>query len=150
MKKLILLFLSLSLIVTLFSCKREESAYDMLSEFISVYGAEGVIYAPRISEGNEGYISAGLIEKIFIYSGRLPDNYAVFLNSRTADFAECGIFVCDDTDSLLNIEEMCRERVKLLTGGGKYGFVKLSGMTVFYSCLQDRERAEKIWREIIR
>ena len=150
MKKFILLLLVVFTFTTFASCRREPSAQDLLSKFVDVYGAEGVIYSPKISEGNEGYIPDGLIERIYIFSGNFPDNYAIFLNSRTTDFSECGVFVCDDGESLLSVEEMCLERIKLLCGGEGRGFVRISGMTVFYSTMQERERAEKIWREIIR
>ena len=151
MKRIILLLILFVMLMTsLFSCGREISAYDALTEFVRVYGAEGVVYSPEIPEGREGYIPDGLVERIYIYSGRFPENYAIFLNSRTEGFFECGVFVCDDADSLLSIEEACRERIRLLSTGGVQGFIKISRMTVFYAVLDDRDRAEKIWCEIIR
>ena len=151
MKKVILLSVILVwLLPNLFSCGEEINAYEALREFVLAYGAEGVIYSPEIEEGQEGYIPNGLIERIYNYWGEFPENYAVLLNSRTEDFFECGVFVCDDADSLLSIEEACRERIGLLTKGEGQGFIKISRMTVFYAVLEDRERAEEIWREIIR
>lgn len=151
MKKIILLLLVLLVFLNnLTSCQKEPDALDLLSEFVGVYGARGVIYSPKISEGNQGYIPDGLIERIYVFSGDFPENYAVFLNSRTSNFSECGVFVCDDGKSLLDVEEMCYERIKLLCGNDGRGFVKISGTTIFYSTMQERDRAEKIWREIIR
>ena len=151
MKKIILLLiLFVSLTLSLFSCEKEISAYNALSEFVTAYGAEGVVYSPEIPEGGEGYIPDGLIERIYIYSGKFPENYAIFLNSRTEGFFECGVFVCDDANSLLSLEEACLERIRLLSVSGGQGFIKINGMTVFYAVLEDRDRAEKIWCEIIR
>ena len=148
--RLLSLFIILSLLVaSLCSCGGEPDAYEMLKEFVYVYGAAGVVYSPRIPEGQEGYLPPELIDRIYRYSGHMPDNFAVLLNSHTDAFYECGVFVCTDADSLSAITETCFERVRLLSGAGDNAFVKVSGMTVFYSVLRDRDRAEKIWREII-
>ena len=151
MRRLLSLLTVLSIIATLLcSCNAEPSAYDMLSEFIAAYGAEGSIYSPGIPEGESGYIPDGLMEKVFMLSGKLPENYAVFLNSRPSSFSECGLFVCEDADMLLRMEESCLERIGLLADANDSAFVKVSGNLVFYSTMSDRERAEKIWRELIR
>lgn len=151
MKRLILLLLVFMFIgSSLCSCAQQADAYELVNEFVTVYGAEGIIYSPGFSEGESGYIPEGLIEKIYVFSGRLPENYAIFLNSHPSEPSECGAFVCESADTLAMIEEMCLERVKLLSNGGDHAFVNVSGMTVFYSTMQNRDRAEKIWREIIR
>ena len=145
---IILIFIMLcSLLV---SCGSEVRAYKILKEFITVYGAEGTIYSPEIAEGNEGYIPLGLIEKMYLFSGDFPENYAIFINPYTSDFSECAVFVCDDADTLSAIVEACFERIRLLTGEGDRAFVKMNGNVVFYSTMRDRKRAEIIWREIIR
>ena len=150
MMRLLSLFVVLSLLFTsLCSCGSEPDAYEMLKEFVQVYGAEGVIYSPRIPEGQEGYLVPRLADRIYRFSGQPPENFAVLLNSHTNAFYECGVFVATDADSLSSITETCLERVRLLVGAGDNGFVKVSGMTVFYSTMRDRLRAERIWREII-
>ena len=147
MKKTACLIITLVLFaLTLVSCAEQGNAYEMLTEFITVYGAEGVIYSPDITEGHKGYVSEGLMEKAFVFSGRFPDNYAVFLNSHTDKPSECGIFISDNAETLASVEETCLERVRLLGGG----FVKRRGNTVYYSTMQDSERAERIFNEIIR
>ena len=143
---LVFIFIFLSLV----SCSTKKDAYEMLSEFVTSYGVEGIIYSPRFSEGEQGYVSDGLVERIYILSGKFPDNYAIFLNTHVLSTAECGVFVCDSANTLADVEEMCIERIRLLSGGEDNAFVKISGMTVFYSTMKDRERTEKIWREIIR
>lgn len=151
MKRVLSLLLIIVFISSfLASCVRERDAYTLVNEFVTVYGAEGIVYSPRFSEGERGYIPKGLLEKIYVYYGNFPENYAIFLNSHPTNPVECGAFVCDGADSLASAEEMCLERIRLLSNGGSHAFVKVSGMTVFYSTMQDRERAEKIWREIIR
>lgn len=151
MKRLLsLLFVFILVCSSICSCQRQADAYGLISEFVTVYGAEGIIYSPAVPEGEDGYIPDGLVEKIYVFSGRFPENFAIFLNSHPLAPAECGVFVCDGADSLAMTEEMCLERIRLLSGGEDHAFVKLNGMTVFYSTMHDRERAERIWREIIR
>lgn len=132
------------------SCKKEVDPKGALGEFIAAYGAEGIIYSPEIPEGNPGYIPDGLLEKIYVFSGRFPESYAIFLNSRPEYGYECAVFVCDDADCVAMMEECCLERIRLLDGGMKRSFIIKSKNIVFYSTMKDKERAEKIWREIIR
>lgn len=133
----------------LVSCETEQSADGILREFISTYGAEGVIYSSERTEGEVGYLPKETLSKIYIYSGRFPENYAIFLNSHAGYGSECGVFVCDDADMRLSVEEMCLERIRLLSGG-ENAFVTRSGNTVFYSTMQNRGRAEEIFKKIIK
>ncbi len=149
MKKIVALILLITLL-SLCSCRRERNAKEMLSEFILIYGAEGVIYSPEIPEGNDGYIRDGLIEKIYIFYGAFPENYAIFLNAHTDFSSECGLFICTDAEMIDRVEEMCLERIRLLAMGDDRAFVKQSGNVVFYSTMSDRKRAEKVFNEIIR
>ena len=151
MKKLIstiLLIVTFSLLFS--SCERNRDAYEMLNEFIRTYGAEGIIYSPMVAEGNDGYIRDGLMEKTYRFHGHFPKNYAIFLNSHPDYSSECGVFVCTDVEMCERVEEMCLERIKLLAMGEKHAFVKRSGTVVFYSTMPDRDRAEKIFNQIIR
>ena len=150
MKKLVCITLLISLAFGLFSCKKQYDAYGMLWEFVRAYGAEGVIYSPAIPEGEDGCVTEGLIEKIYVYSGRFPENYAIFLNSHADYGSECGVFVCENADMALMVEEMCLERIRLLGRGSEIAFVKRDGNVIFYSTMSQRDRAEKIWRQIIR
>ncbi|MBO7196799.1 MAG: hypothetical protein J6V80_05715 [Clostridia bacterium] len=151
MRKIVILLLCVSLLCPLLSsCRADPDAYSMLSSFINTYGAEGTIYSPNIHEGNPGYVYDGLMEKIYLFSGDFPTNYAVFLNGRTDTTSECAIFVCSDAEMMAMVEEMCLERIRLLSFGGDHAFVKRSSNICFYSTLQDRARAEKIFSQIIR
>lgn len=150
MRKLIASILLVIMFLSLCSCNSERGAYSMLCEFVSGYGAEGVIYSPHIPEGEDGYIRDGFMEKIYLFSGKLPVNYAIFLNSRPDFSSECGLFICSDAEMTLMVEEMCIERVRLLCQGDDRGFVKRSRNAVFYSTMKDRARAEKVFSEIIR
>ena len=150
MKKLLCVILLLSVVFTLNSCQKEQDAYGMLWEFVRAYGAEGVIYSPAIPEGDDGYVNEGLIDKIYVCSGRFPENYAIFLNSRADYGSECGVFICENADMLLMVEEMCLERIRLLGRGSDIAFVKRDGNVIFYSTLSQRDRAEKIWRQILK
>lgn len=150
MRKITVVIICIIMLCSSFcSCAKRQDAYEMLCAFSTAYGSEGVIYSPCVSEGREGYIYDGLMDKIYVYSGNLPKNYAVMLNSRTDVFSECGIFVCTNTE-MPYVEEMCLERIKLLAPGEDFAFVKRSRQICFYSTLRDRDRAEKIFSEIIR
>ena len=146
----ILIFLTLFfLLIALNSCARELDATELLSEFVYTYGAEGVIYSPHVSEGSDGFVYEGLTERIFVYDGEFPENYAVLLNSRAGYGGECGVFVCEDADEWEMVSDICRERVALLSGG-EGGLIIRSRGVIFYSTLKDNERAEDIWYKIMR
>ncbi len=149
MKKIISLALIVFITLSLCACSEKRRADELLSDFVAAYGASGIIYTPWVEEGCDGYVSEGLTERIFVYEGKFPENYAVFLNSHTDYASECGVFVCRDAEEMGRVVEMCGERVRLLGRGNDKSFVTRSGMTVFYSTMSDRTRAEKIWRSII-
>ena len=150
MKKHIAVTILFFYLFSLFSCTEKRDAYALLTEFTTAYAADGVIYSPVIKEGDEGYVGKGLIERIFIYTGDFPTNYAIFLNSHPDFGSECGVFVCDSADQCDRITEACLERIDLLGRGRDNCFVKRTGLSVFYSTFSDRERAERLWCEIIR
>jgi hypothetical protein len=150
MKKTLYLILALAMLFSLCACNRRCDAHDLLIQFVRSYGAEGIIYSTKMPEGEAGYLPSELIEKIFVFSGKFPENFAIFLNSR-ADFgSECGVFVCSDVNELSVAREVCLERISLLGRGSANAFIKCCDNVVFYSTMQDRERAEGIWQEIIR
>ena len=148
MRKIICLCLIFTLCLSLAGCREEQNAYDILSEFVTDYGAEGVIYSPFVSEGRPGYISDGLVERAFLFTEGIGDNFALLLNSHIDKVCECGVFVCSDDEEVRLAEEICLERVRLLSGEG--GFVKKRGRVVYYYVLSDPDRAERIFREIIK
>lgn len=150
MKKITTFILLIAMILSLFSCTRERDAKQIIENFVNSYGAEGIIYSSQAIEGEIGYISDKFIEKIYRFSGEFPENYAIFLNNRTDFSSECAAFVCRDAEMIDMVQEMCLERIRLISGGEKHGFVKRSQNLVFYSTMKDRERAEKIFSEIIR
>ena len=149
MKKIALILIPFILISTLCACQSEVSAEELLSEFISAYGAEGIIYSSECVEGDEGYLPEETLSKIYLYSGRFPENWAIFLNSHATYGSECGVFVCDSADMRLSVEKTCLERVRLLSGG-ENSFVIRSGNIVFYSTMQDGERAERLFKKILK
>lgn len=150
MNKILALIIAFAFVFSLVSCSNEPDTYRLLCEFVKTYGAEGVIYYPDAAEGEDGYITKGFIEKIYLFYGSFPDNFAILLNSRTDYSSECGIFFCDDAEMLQMVEEMCLERIRLICHGDDRAFVKRSGKIVFYSTMPDRVRAERIFSEIIR
>lgn len=151
MKRIFVFLIAVLLSLTSFTaCKRQEiSADTMLREFISSYGAEGVIYSSACAEGEDGYLTEETLNKIYVLDGRFPENYAIFLNSHTDYGSECGVFVCDDAEMRLSVEEMCLERIRLLCGQ-ENSFVTRSDNIVFYSTMQDRAKAEQLFKKIIK
>lgn len=151
MKRIFAFLIAVLLFLTsLTACKKREIDTDaMLREFISSYGAEGVIYSSACLEGEDGYLSSETLNKIYVIDGRFPENYAIFLNSHTDYGSECGAFVCDDTEMRLAVEEMCLERIRLLCGKDN-SFVARSDNIVFYSTMQDRAKAEQLFKKIIK
>ncbi len=150
MKKLVLIVLCVSLVMQMSSCSKEIYAEELICEFLYSYSAVGVVYSPRVPEGNDGYVYDGFTEKIYIYEGDFPSNYAIFLNSHADYGAECGVFVCEDEDERARVTDMCEERIELLSKGGENAFISRAGRVVFYSTMKNRVEAEEIWRKIIR
>ena len=148
MRKIICLCFIFTLLLALVGCREEQNAYDILSEFVTDYGAEGIVYSPSVSEGSPGYISDRLVERAFLFTEGLGDNFALLLNTHIDKPSECGVFVCSDDEEVRLAEEICLERVRLLSGEG--GFVKKRGRVVYYYLLSDHDRAERIFREIIK
>ena len=70
MKKTVSLIIIFTLLF-LTSCERKQDAYEILNEFVSLYGAEGIIYSPSLSEGQSGYIREGVVERIFLFLATL-------------------------------------------------------------------------------
>ena len=133
----------------LLSCGKTADAYAMLTELVDLYGAEGVIYYSSAAEGEEGYMSDGLFEKLYVMVGYTPRNYAIFINSHVSTASECAAFVCRNSDEATAVTEMCEERVRLLTRGGDSYVIIRTGKTVFYSTMTDTERTERLWRKIV-
>ena len=150
MKKTISVILIISILTLLFSCEKKQNAYEILNEFVTAYGAEGIIYSPHFSEGEDGYIREGFVQKIYLFSGRFPNNFAVFLNSHAENGSECAVFVCEDAQMLLMVEELCIERTRLIASGSDRTFIKKNGNIIFYSTMENKERAERLFKEIIR
>lgn len=149
MRRVCLLFVIIILSLSAVSCESEASAKDMLSDFCSAFGAEGVIYSPEVMEGADGYITPRLFSDIYISYGTPPENYAVMLNSRVDVSAECGVFVSDNAFELSSIEEMCAERIRTLDAEDR-GVIIRSGSSVFYSTFADTDAVREIWYSIIR
>lgn len=135
---LILLFLS----IFLFSgCTEVKDPTAALSDFVSAYGAEGIIYSTEIKEGQEGYISPDTAKTIFGTTD-LPDSYALFLNTHLDYASECGAFLA--RGDLGEVISLCKRRINILDREGKHSFIAIYGDVVFYSTMTDKERAQKI------
>ena len=148
MRRLICVFLTVFLCFGIVSCGETRSASEMLFEFVSAYGAEGVVYRSDAEEWEEGYVEYDLLKKIYVFYQYFPEDFAIFLNSHADYGSECGVFVCRDGGEVSEVEEMCLERIKLLGRGDENSFVVREGRIVFYSTMSDSERARKIWQSV--
>ena len=148
-KTIALVLLILSILFCFFSCVKNPDAEKMLSEFLNIYSASGVIYTPECEEGDSGYISEELFRKIYVFDGNIPERFAILLNFHADYGAECGVFVCHGSEERERVVEMCTERIRLLGRGGDYAFISVNGPIVFYSTMPERARAEEIWCKIV-
>ncbi len=149
MKKVCILIIFI-LCLSLFSCERELSAYEFMTELSAAYPFEGVIYHSGVEQYGEGYMSEELFRTVYVYSDEIPRDYAVFLNSRTERGAECGIFKSGNASQRQALVDMAYERIELVSPRGGSGLVMTSGEFVFYSTLPDKERAGELFRSIIK
>ena len=148
MRRVFCAFLIITTLFSLTSCGESRSAFEMLSEFVSAYGAEGVIYRSDAGEGEEGFLEYDLLKKIYVFYKDFPEEFAIFLNSHADYGSECGVFVCDDSGEASEVSKMCLERIKLLDRGGDGSFVIREGCVVFYSTMSDSERARRVWKSV--
>ncbi len=135
---LILLFLCLFVFS---SCSEAGDPTASLGEFVSAYGAEGIIYSTDVEEGQEGYISPE-IERTIFGTTDMPPSYAIFLNTHLDYASECGAFLVRGDRS--EIISLCKRRISLLDPAGDHSFIAIYGDIVFYSTMSDAQRARRI------
>jgi len=138
--------------ITLFlicGCRKEIRAESIVRDFIYSYGTEGIIYSSDKMIHQEGYIQEELAKKIYVTNGKLPENFAVYLNSGYSMGFEFGAFICKDENERASVIEMCRERIDLLTEGEDTGLLFNSGNIVVYTTAKDKDSAERLIRKII-
>ncbi len=138
-RSLALLFLSLFL---LSSCTERQSVTEGLTEFVRAYGAEGIVYSTDFSEGQEGYIDSYLSARLF-GNDAADFTYAVFLNTHLDYASECGVFSVGYSERNSAIE-ICNRRISLLDPAASHSFVRIYPHAVFYSTMQNREKAERL------
>ncbi len=134
---LVLLFLCIFVFT---SCGDAPDITAGLEEFVISYGASGVVYSTKYKEGEEGYIDEHLEERLF-GSEACDIEYAVFLNTHLDYASECGAFLVPESRKN-DIIELCQRRISLLDHEGGRSFIRIYGNIIFYSTMQDRERAE--------
>lgn len=148
MKKYLLFVSFLVLSLLLISCGYTADPDEMLSDFLLLYGAEGVVYTSDAGEGEEGYISPELFSSAFRFYNTSPKSFALFLNSHTDSASECGVFVCRDGAEREAVTEACLERMSLLSAG-ENKLLLVSRNIVFYSTMTEKDRARDLWSKIL-
>lgn len=150
MKRFYLVIVLAAILLFSVSCQKNINSHDLLEDFLESYGAEGIVYYSGAKEGEHGYITAELFKKIYVYSGNIPENYAIYLNAHADATSECGVFVIKDELMRDSIEEMCLERIRLLTHGDGRGWLGRYKNTVFYSTMTDPDRVKDIWKSTLK
>ena len=148
MKKTLSLVIMLLLVPNLVCCHKEQSAENMMNDFLYSYGASGTVYSPSRSEGEYGYVTSELLNLIYVYDSDFPESFAIFLNPRSDYGSECGFFVAKGEDERERIVDMCEERLSLIARGDE-GFIITRGRVVFYSAMEDSERARRVAKRVI-
>lgn len=149
-KRIFAFLLSLICVFLLSSCGKSISASDFMTDFATVYPLEGTMYFSEAQNKDEGYISEELFRKIYRIDGEIPADYAIYLNSKPSQGAECGIFKLREGADIEPITEMCLERIRLVADREAEGIVLRSGRYVFYSTLEDSERAKELFHRLIK
>ena len=149
-KRTVLFLIALLLLLSLFSCNKTLVAEELLEDFLYVYGVSGVVYSPSAREWEDGYAGDGLMQKIYVYDGEFPQNYALLLNSRADRSVEAAVFVCDSEYECTRVMEMCLERLKLISGDSSEAYIYRSSNIIFYSTFDDDGAVEDAWIKIIK
>lgn len=148
MRRVFCIFLIITALFAFTSCGETRPAGELLSEFVSAYGAEGILYLSSAQPGEDGYIEYDLLKKIYVFYRDYPEEFAIFLNSHADYGSECGVFVCEDAGEAADVSEMCLERIRLLDRRGEESFVIREGCVVFYSTMSNGDRARKVWKAV--
>lgn len=151
MVKRIIFLAALAVVLLSFSaCGRDISALDFMTDFAASYPLEGEFYFSEANEEDSGYISKELFQKIYLTHGEIPEEFAIYLNSRPERGAECGIFKVREGGDTELIAEFCLERIRIISDRDTEGIVLRSGRYVFYSTLEDSERAKELFYRLIK
>ena len=72
-KRIFVFVLALICVFLLFSCEKNISASDFMTDFAAAYPLEGEIYFSEAQKKDEGYISEELFRKIYRIDGEIPE-----------------------------------------------------------------------------
>ena len=150
MKKLFALIILCAVALTFSSCgAKGRTAEELLSEFVSSYGAGGVIYSSEAG-GEWEYADGEFFAALYGATADFESGFAVLLSSSLDCVYEAGVFVTHDTTSRLYAEELCRKRLDLLIkmGASDTPLLIKRKNVIFYGCLPDAERAERLWLDM--
>ena len=155
-RALALILLITSLIST-FGCGKKIDALDAMNRFVESYGVGGVVFAPKIAEGERGYVDKDFFETLYGQDESYVEDFAVLLLSGIREVGECAFFKCYSAYDAMIVCDMCRMRIETLknasgSAGSKFledAFIVRSGSFVVMCALSDNDMAKKLWDRII-
>lgn len=139
------------------SCAKTDSAKVLAEEFSYRYGFDTALL---FSTGDE--VERALDEEMLLslYGDKRASEFirdgAVLLGTDIDEVSEAGFFICYNSSDAMYVSELCLSRVSYLKSYGvgtdtsncKDAKVIREGRVVFYSVLDDNERAEKIFKDM--
>ncbi len=139
------------------ACSETKSADYIMGEFVSAYGAGGVIYAKSVPEGESGYADSDFFPTMYGEGEDCVSDYAVLLLSDMDTVGECAVFICYSEYDAILVSDMCTRRLSLLrslmgsvdVSFTEDAFIRRYGRVVVMCALSDNERAERIFDRII-
>ena len=141
----------------LVSCQDDVDCYRLAESFRDECGTGGVIYSPRIPEGNEGYVADDFFILMYSEENTHAADFAVLISQRGDIPREAAFFLCHSEYDALSVELMLKSRLALIAelfgaGNGSPangGFVLRSGRVVAMCATDDNGEARGIVKMLI-
>ena len=139
------------------SAKNERSARALMEDFLSIYGAGGILFSPDLPEGEIGYCGEDFFADLFGRTAAGVRDYAVFLLARPDGAGECAVFVCASAYDARGVLELCENRLELIrslaigtdVSAARDAFFLRSGNTVVFCALYDNAAARRAWERVL-
>ena len=134
------------------SCQRSIDCYSLAKTFLEDFGMAGVIYSPKIPEGEVGYVAEDFYILMYSEEDIHSEDFAILLSSRGDCPEEAAFFLALSEWDAISIEQMLKSRIDLIGSLlGRVGdspangaFVIRKGRLVAMCATRDNERAKRV------